>query len=69
MSFSCNILNHYAGAPSIVRADRVTENTIVAFLQPTLRHEGTDTGAKSFQYGQSSANQANKMQIVVLHFS
>ena len=49
------------GTSSILRADRGTENTIVAFLQPTFRHDGTDHHARnrSFQYGRSSANQAN----------
>jgi hypothetical protein len=38
------------GTPSIVRADRGTENTAVAFLQPTFRHSRTDdlAGDKSF---------------------
>ena len=36
-----------------------TKNTCVAFIQPTLRHGGTDTlaGLKSHRYGRSPANQ------------
>ena len=42
-----------------MRTDRGTENSIIAFLQPTLRHTHSDTFAreKSFQYGRSTANQ------------
>lgn len=49
----------HAGCPSILRTDRGTENSVVAFLQPTLRHEHHDAfaGDQSFQYGRSTANQ------------
>ena len=48
-----------SGCPSIMRTDRGTENSIIAFLQPTLRHTHSDAFAreKSFQYGRSTANQ------------
>ena len=57
-----NVYNNYIGVPSIVRADRGTENTTVAFLQPAFCHDGQDHHAcsKSFQYGRSSANQVKK---------
>ena len=47
------------GCPTIVRADRGTENTNVAFIQPCFRHYHVDSFAKdkSFMYGQSTANQ------------
>ncbi len=49
------------GCPSIVRADRGTENTTVAFIQPALRHYHMDSLAKekSFLYGRSTANQVS----------
>ena len=52
-----------AGVPSILRSDRGTENSVIAFLQPAFRNEGTDShaGEKSFQYGRSSANQVMKV--------
>lgn len=38
------------GCPTILRTDCGTESSIVAFLQPTLRHAGSDfyRGEKSF---------------------
>ena len=47
------------GAPTILRADRGTENTNIAFLQPFLRDGGNDDFAKekSFMYGRSTSNQ------------
>ena len=51
------------GCPSIIRADRGTENCTVAFVQPALRHTHQDhfAGEKSFQYGRSSSNQVPLM--------
>ena len=51
------------GCPVILRADRGTENSIVAFLQPTFRHENVDAfaGKNIFQYGWSSANQVSRL--------
>ena len=47
------------GCPRIVRADRGSENAKVAFMQPFLRRDGTDSQAdwRSFHYGRSVANQ------------
>ena len=47
-----NLLLSWSGCPLVVRADRETENSIVAFLQPTLRHADIDSfaGEKGFQY-------------------
>ena len=49
------------GTPTILLADRGTENSIVAFVQPTLRSQHTDVFAaeKSFRYGKSSSNQVH----------
>ena len=49
--------------PPILRADRGTENSFVAFLQQTFRHKNVDAfvGEKSFQYGRSTANQVSKL--------
>ena len=57
--------NNYAyptwiqGCPSIIRSDRGSENSRIAYLQPFLRRHGTDSLAKekSFQYGKSASNQ------------
>ena len=52
---------HYVllGCPTIVRADRGTENCNVAFLQPFLRTNSHDSfrDEKSFMYGKSTSNQ------------
>ena len=46
------------GCPRIVRGDRGSENSRVAYLQPFLRRNGSDTHVeKSFQYGRSASNQ------------
>ena len=52
-----------SGCPSILRTYRGTENSVVAFLQPALRHAHRDEFAadKSFQYGKSTANQVKIM--------
>ena len=61
------ILTASPGCPSMLRADRGSENSIVAFLQPCLRHEHLDDHAKenSFQYGRSSANQVGSYNTVL----
>lgn len=47
------------GCPTIVRADRGTENVHIERLQRYFRRNGTDAfaGEKSFLYGKSTANQ------------
>ena len=47
------------GCPRILRTDMGTENSILAVIQPMLRHTGTDTfaGAASHRYGRSPSNQ------------
>ena len=54
--FSSN--HEQIGSPTIVRADRGTENVNISFIQPTLRHYHFDSFAreKSFMYGRSTAN-------------
>ena len=49
----------YIGCPRIVRGDRGTENSRLAFLQPFLRRNHVDrlAGINSFQYGKSVHNQ------------
>ena len=51
----------HAGCPRTLRADRGTENSIIAFLQPSFRHFHLDSmsGAKSFLYGRSTTNQVH----------
>ena len=50
------------GCPKLLRADRGTENTKIAFMQPFLRRHGTDTlsGENSFRYGRSVHNQVQE---------
>lgn len=57
-TFKLNYIASLVGCPTVLRADRGTENTNVAFLQPFLRH-GDDAfaGEKSFMYGRSTSNQ------------
>ncbi|XP_065892437.1 uncharacterized protein [Dysidea avara] len=54
-----NCVEKLAGCPTILRTDRGTENTNIAFLQPFLRDQHDDPFAKekSFMYGQSTSNQ------------
>ena len=49
----------FIGLPRLLRCDRGTENSKVAFLQPFLRRNGQDasSGIRSFQYGCSVTNQ------------
>ena len=56
-----NCIIYYLGCPKVLRADRGTENTNVAFLQPFLRDNGGDdfAGEKSFMYGRSTSNQVS----------
>ena len=50
-----------------MRTDLGTENSIIAFVQPTLRgfHQDELAGEKSFHYGKSTSNQVCT-QIIVL---
>ena len=47
------------GCPKILCTDPGTENSVVAVIQPVLRHNGTDyfAGSNSHRYGKSPANQ------------
>lgn len=49
----------HTGMPRVVRVDRGTENSTIAYLQPFLRRNGRDSfaGENSFLYGQSITNQ------------
>ena len=44
------------GCPRIVRGDRGSENSRIAYLQPFLRRNGEGVN-NSFQYGRSASNQ------------
>ncbi len=64
-SISCSVLisaKFVSGSPTIVRADRGTENTNIAIIQPVLRHYHIDSfaGEKSFMYGRSTSNQVSR---------
>ena len=50
------IIRHLTGCPRIVRGDRGTENSRIAYLQPFLRRNGSGAD-NSFQYGRSASNQ------------
>ena len=45
--------NHYIGCPQVLRTDAGTKNSLLATIQPMLRHEHTDTFSqeKSHVYG------------------
>ena len=45
----------------MLRADNGTENSLVAIIQPILRHYHSDNlaGGKSFMYGRSVNNQVH----------
>ena len=47
------------GCPRVLRTDRGTENTHIAFIQPTFRHCDPDdlAGINSHRYGRSTSNQ------------
>ena len=47
------------GCPRLIAADLGSENSRIAYLQPFLRRNGTDTfaGGESFRYGKSVHNQ------------
>lgn len=49
----------HVGCPRILRTDRGTENTHIAFIQPTFRHSDPDdfAGMNSHRYGRSTSNQ------------
>lgn len=44
-----------------MRTDLGSENSIIAFIQPTLRHTHTDdlSGIRSHRYGKSITNQVH----------
>ena len=54
--------NIIVGCPRIVRSDRGTDNSKVAFLQPFLRRNNPDqlAGEHSFQYGRFASNQTSQ---------
>lgn len=54
------INNYYLGCPKVVRADKGTENAVVSYLHPFLRHQGTggiEDCTNAFRYGRSVTNQ------------
>ena len=58
--FACELLLCYCtGCPKILRTDPGTENSLVAVIQPALRHTGSDNfaGSNSHRYGKSPSNQ------------
>ncbi len=56
--YTCMFLT---GCPKIIRCDRGTENSVVAYLQPFLRRNCSDifSGENSFRYGRSTSNQVS----------
>ena len=54
--FAFEIASTSVGCPRIVRGDRGTENSRIAYLQPFLRRNG-EGADNSFQYGRSASNQ------------
>ena len=63
ISYNIYKLITYLGLPKVVRADRGTENSIIAYVQPTLRsiHNDSLSAEMSFRYGRSSSNQVNTL--------
>lgn len=64
ISYTINVYRMHcllAGCPSVVRADRGTENANVATMQRFFRRNDGDcfSGDKSFMYGRSTANQVD----------
>lgn len=61
------------GGPTVVRADRGTENITIERIQKSLRSVHKDTMAKnSFLYGKSSLNQVcsiSKIKYYLPHFA
>ena len=55
-----------AGAPTIVRADRGTENSVIAFIQPAFHSQQNDSfvGERSFCYGKSTSNQVGTHHVI-----
>ena len=65
--------SYHIGCPRILRTDRGTENTNLAFLQPFLR-DGDDEFAKekSFMYGRSTSNRIEfniRMKVIDNNYS
>lgn len=52
-----------------MRTDPGTENSIVAVIQPVLRHIGSDSfaGCNSHRYGKSPSNQVSKSQMTIVY--
>ena len=50
-------IDAFVGTPTILRADRGTENSIIAFVQPTLRNQHTDVFVAEKSLRKSSSNQ------------
>ena len=62
-----NIIIECTGCPKILRTDPGTENSLVAVIQPALRHTGSDNfaGSNSHRYGKSPSNQVCDVMIVI----
>jgi len=62
-------INNFVGCPMILRADRGTENTNIAFLQPFFRDKHDDSFAKerSFMYSRSTSNQVCLLEYVSIN--
>ena len=56
------------GCPRLISADLGSENARIAYLQPFLRRNGTDTlaGSESFRYGKSVHNQVYIIWVLLL---
>ena len=62
---SAFILLCLSGCPRILRADRGSENSRIAYLQPFLRRNGSGAD-NSFQYGRSASNQVRLLEYIYM---
>ena len=60
----------YTGCPRLLRTDLGTENSMIAIMQPMLRHNSSDSlsGANSHRYGTSTSNQVRHFAMSSLHY-
>ena len=56
---SCDCVQLLTGMPRLLRSDCGTENSHIAFIQPFLRRNHSDSfaGTESFRFGKSITNQ------------
>ena len=61
----CKCLVFLIGCPCLLRTDAGTGNSLLAMIQPMLRHEHTDdlSKDKSHIYGRSTSNQVSLNEV------